>query len=189
MATGGHHISMDIITEEMVPGTRRERAKSLFKDKHTNLLDEFDECIRPRTSSMPVRSEIKRPNLSHIHRRHHERLQWNQCADHEQNTYTVRMFEVNSKGVIKSRTDTMRSRSTNSMSSDGGGDMYLHLSQLSLDSSSSKDSFGTQKSTGQCNVSHVIVMGSEGVGKTALTQQFMTSEYLGGFDTSIGKAC
>jgi GTPase SAR1 family protein len=42
-------------------------------------------------------------------------------------------------------------------------------------------------SSGGNQVYKAFILGSSGVGKTALTQQFMTSEYMGAFDTSTGK--
>lgn len=184
MASGGQGSRLMTNNDDLRRGACRQRAFSLIKDKHMDLL-EFDEGIRPRTSSMPVRSDIKKPNLHHLHHRHHGHLSMFYNHDHDLNTYPVRMFEVNSKGVIKKRSDSMRSRSSTSFSSDG--ELCAPLSQSSLASSSSRGSTETYKSVGPVNASVVMVLGVSGVGKTALTQQFMTSEYLGGFDTSMGK--
>ena len=184
MASGANNIKMTTINEDIKNGLCRQRALSLIKEKHMHLFENFDEGIRPRTSSMPVNSGIKKPTLGQLHHRHHGRPSVSFNNDNE--TYTVRMFKVNSKGVIKSRTDSMRSRSTNSFSSDGGWELCAQFSQSSLASSSSQDSVGTYKSIEQGNTAAVLVLGYPGVGKTALTQQFMTSEYLGGFDTSMG---
>lgn len=163
--------------------SRRSRAFSFMKEKHMDLLAE-DEGIRPRTCSMPTRSEIKKPNLHHISRRHHGNLSYTNEHENGIGTYPVRMFEVNSKGVIQKRADSMRSCSTTSISSES--ELCGHHSRSSLASSSSQDSVGTCKSGGHVATSVVKVLGGDGVGKTAIAQQFMTSEYLGGFDTSMG---
>ena len=131
-----------------------------------------DDDIRPRTSSMPTRNTIKRPGcLSHtaLH------------LDVDNELYTLRSFATTSKGVVVNRGDSLRSRSSNSVYSSGSE--LCPLSPGSRTSSSiSRESIGTSDS-----VYRVAVLGASGVGKTAITQQFMTSEYLGGFDTSIGE--
>lgn len=159
----------------------RKRASSFKKPKEKNLDVFMEDDIRPRTSSMPTRSNFRRPQ-AHLLQRALLRLNIEQDAD----KYPVRSFEMNSKGVIVKRTDSMRSRSTNSIQSDG--DLYP-LSPVSQTSSSvSKESVGTSPgSTAPVAFDPVkiSIMGAPSVGKTAIAQQFMTSEYLGGFDTSI----
>lgn len=160
----------------------RQRAFSFIKDKQLDLL-EYGDGIRPRTSSMPTKSSVRKPTLLHLNHRHHTH-EYN-ANEHDADKYPVRMFKVNSKGVIKSRSDSMRSRGSASFSSEG--EMCRMLSQSSLASSSSHDSISTYKSLGNMSTSYVKVLGGTDVGKTALMQQFMTSEYMGGFDTSNGK--
>lgn len=157
----------------------RKRASSFKRDKH---LDFFhDEGMRPRTCSAPTKNNLRKPNL---HRTH---LGLNIQPDAER--YRVRSFKMNSKGVVVVG-DTFRSRSSNSVCSSGSE--ACPLSPLSRTSSSmSRDSAGTSPGSVTNNTgfpSRILLLGSPGVGKTAVTQQFMTSEYLGGFDTSIGKS-
>lgn len=160
----------------------RKRASSFKKPKEKNLEMFLHDDIRPRTSSMPTRNAFRKPHAQQLQR---ALLRLNIEPDVE--TYTVRSFEMNSKGVIIKRNDSMRSRSTNSIVSSEGD--FCPISPLSRTSSSmSRESVGTSPgSVAQSTVPplRVMVLGGPAVGKTALTQQFMTSEYLGGFDTSI----
>ena len=166
---------------DVIPsGRQRQRAFSCVK----TTTEYHGEPIRPRTLSMPTAGYSGRalfPNLSHRHRGLTTSI-----PDHESDFYTtIRMFEVNSKGVIKKRSDSWRSRSSASFSSEGEPGLVCYSP---LESSSSIDSVGCAASDPTPGLI-VLVLGEEGVGKTALTQQFMTSEYLGGFDTSSGKLC
>ena len=159
----------------------RKRASSFKKPKEKNY-DLLSEEIRPRTSSMPTRNSFKKPFLQHTH------LGLNIEPDIE--TYMVRSFHMNSKGEIVYRSDSIRSRSANSVFSSDGD--FCPLSPSSRTSSSiSRDSAGTVSPASGAQImpfsARVLVLGAPGVGKTALTEQFLTSEYLGGFDTSIGK--
>lgn len=169
---GAHSFEMD--------HSSRHRAFSCVKNKSADHADDGT-GMRPRTFSMPAGSNINKPSFSVLQNRYRGRVLGS--IDHDPDIYTVRMFEVNSKGVIKRRSDSWRSRSTASFSSEGEP---CPLSPSSAASSSSQDSIGNFSA---CTVgtSIIMVLGAEGVGKTALTQQFMTTEYLGGFDTSSGK--
>lgn len=161
----------------------RKRASSFKKPKEKNLDRFLNDEIRPRTSSMPTRNAFRKPQI--------KRALLGLNIEPETETYTVRAFEMNAKGVIVKRSDSMRSRSTNSIVSSEGD--FCPLSPTSRTSSSlSRDSINTSPgSAAPTNLfpARVLVLGSPGCGKTAITQQFMTSEYLGGFDTSIGKCC
>lgn len=180
-STHGHHRKHGASRVEatqnvdITPSTR-QRAFSCVKNKSESSEDGIS--IRPRTCSMPTGGNFNSSFVSNLR----NRGQTSSIPDHESDTYTVRMFEVSSKGVIKKRSDSWRSRSTASFSSEGEP---CPLSQSSAASSSSQDSIGN--CAGVTPASVVLVLGADGVGKTALTQQFMTSEYLGGFDTSSGK--
>ena len=159
----------------------RKRASSFKKPKEKNLDKFLNEDMRPRTSSMPTRNAFRKPQI--------RRTLFGLNIEPDIETYTVRTFEMNSKGVIVRRSDSMRSRSTNSIVSSEGD--FCPLSPNSRTSSSlSRDSVNTSPgSVPPTNMfpARVLVLGSPGCGKTAITQQFMTSEYLGGFDTSIGE--
>ena len=151
----------------------RKRASSFKRPKtqHQDILPDDD--IRPRTCSMPTRNTIKRPGcLTHtaLH------------LDVDSELYTLRSFATTSKGVVVNRGDSLRSRSSNSVYSSGSE--LCPLSPESRTSSSiSRESIGAVADS----TFRVAVLGASGVGKTAITQQFTTSEYLGGFDTSVGE--
>ncbi|KAK3577860.1 hypothetical protein CHS0354_010421 [Potamilus streckersoni] len=157
----------------------RKRASSFKKPKKVNP-DEFDEGLRPRTSSMPTRNSFKKPSL-YMTRAEPSRYNLHSDTDF----YMCRHFETTSKGVIVNRGDSLRSKSTNSMVSSGSE--VFPLSQSSPTSSSlSHESLGSVSALDVFTPYKILVTGGLGVGKTGLTQQFMTSEYLGGFDTSQG---
>ncbi|KAH3770134.1 hypothetical protein DPMN_171416 [Dreissena polymorpha] len=131
--------------------------------------------MRPRTCSMPSRNSLTKPRAS-IWRREFPNIEL------DTDKYTVREFEINSKGVIVHRSESFRSRSINSIcSSEGdiGPDSPISCTTSSL----SRDS---PRMSPVAYVHRVVVVGAPGCGKTALNQQLMTSEYLGGFNTSSG---
>ncbi|XP_041376306.1 ras-related protein Rap1-like [Gigantopelta aegis] len=153
----------------------KKRATSLKKPKSRHLENVELEEMRPRTSSLPSRNQLSKPYMQYL----------SPCVDDE-SVYTCRSFVTTSKGVLVNRGDSLRSRSTNSIISSGSGSM-TELTPLSPSSSSLSQS-SLANSTGSAfgaSAFRVLVLGSPGVGKTSVTQQFMTSEYLGGFDASI----
>ena len=159
-----------------VSSAERPRIRSAsMKKKNIKVSEDFElEEIRPRTSSLPTRNSFKKPNLLSI--RTAAAILY---EDSERDFYTQRHFET-TKGGLVNRGDSLISRSTTSIVSSGS-----ELGALSRTSSSvSQGSLGNETVVKpHC----VLMLGTQGVGKTALTQQFMTSEYLGGFDTSIGE--
>lgn len=147
----------------------RVRSTSMKKPK-IRLSEDFDlGDIRPRTSSLPTRNNVKKPNLLEI------RSAGILYEDNEHDLYRVRTFEKTAKGLVN-RGDSFISRSTNSVVSSGS-----EFGALSRTSSSTSQASFTEHTKSY----RILMMGAQGVGKTALTQQFMTSEYLGGFDTSV----
>jgi len=159
----------------------RQRAYSMMKERNSTKVDyTYSEQMRPRTCSMPTGNTIFKRMTSQKGKGHGTSC--NNTQDVE--TIVVRSFEVNSKGVIKSRSDSLRSRSSASFSSEGDP---CPMSQSSVFSTSSSQE-SLQNYTNETMATWLImVYGKNGVGKTAITQQFMTSEYLGGFNTSLGK--
>lgn len=138
--------------------------------------------MRQRTFSMPSRNTCKKPIVHRL-----------RCSDFgldfktEVETYTVRSFELSSKGKIISRSDSLRSKSTSSVYS-SEEELSQFSQPLSKDSKpkSRESSYFISESPIQL-ACRVMIKGTFAVGKTALAQQFLTSEYLGGFDTSFGK--
>ncbi|XP_062567647.1 GTP-binding protein GEM-like [Saccostrea cucullata] len=147
----------------------RVRSTSMKKPKVRPPEDFELDDMRPRTSSLPSKNSYKKPNLLAI------KSAGILYEDSEHDLYRLRSFERTAKGLVN-RGDSLISRSNNSIFSSESE--YGALSQTS--SSASQTSL-----TEHHKPYRILMMGSQGVGKTALTQQFMTSEYLGGFDTSI----
>ena len=156
----------------------RKRASS-FKKPKTHSTDHFGHFgeMRPRTCSMPTRNTFRKPGLGLLGQGHH-----GLHLDVETDIYRLRTFSTTSKGLVINRGDSVRSRSTNSVYSSGSEQFPLSASSRTS-STLSRESFGLMPVV----PFRVTVLGAAGVGKTAITQQFMTSEYLGGFDTSIGE--
>jgi hypothetical protein len=129
----------------------------------------FEEEMRTRTSSMPTTSLCNKPRIQHLRHSHQ-----NLFARPELEIHTVRSFELDNKGKIIKRSESKSTRSS--------------TSELSFD-----DDFFLSKNTSRMSSVevaegyNVYVKGIEGVGKTALMQQFLTTQYLGGFDTVNGK--
>lgn len=103
----------------------------------------------------------------------------------------VRSFKMTSKGIVN-RGDTFRESNT-SLASDGSfSEQPFHVNRHRQRVSSESDNVESEAvidfatSTSIPNVYRVALCGSVGVGKTALVNQFKTSEYMGGFEISIG---
>ncbi|CAL1288704.1 unnamed protein product [Larinioides sclopetarius] len=88
--------------------------------------------------------------------------------------YRLRSFSVTSRGSVINLGDQVgyRSRSDVNVTSEG--------SRSSLGTDDFRDRASSSASTAQSDVPHyrVLVLGDEGVGKSSLIAQFMTSEYL-----------
>lgn len=104
----------------------------------------------------------------------------------------VRNFTISSRGLVN-RGDSFKRRSNASLASDAGSSSSAHDAQGSprtpgsrhrTMSTTSQDSNGVSQP--QSSV-RVLLIGPPGVGKTALMQQFLTSDYMGCADTSFGK--
>lgn len=105
----------------------------------------------------------------------------------------VRSFKMTSKGIVN-RGDTFRESNT-SLASDGSFPEHaahkdrhhpvVPSESGSVEGGGAEDDCAT--STCIPNVYRVALCGSVGVGKTALVNQFKTSEYMGGFEISIGR--
>ena len=108
----------------------------------------------------------------------------------------VRSFKTTSKGGVINRGDSFK-RSSHSVNSTGSAVVSESGAILNgnsgsrqrINSTNSKDS-GTAESTSSSApipaVYKVAILGDKGVGKTSLTNQFMTSEFVA-FENDIGK--
>lgn len=157
----------------------RSRSSSVKKTRKKNL-DVFDLDIRPRTSSLPTKNTYKKPSLAAL--RHTSEG----CGydDQDSDFYRLRTFELTPKGIVN-RGDSLKSRSTNSVLSSGSELGCLSRTSSSLSQSSIGNSTG---SGGNIIPYRVLVVGAGATGKSSMVRQFTTSEYLGGFDTSLGKS-
>jgi len=170
----GEHICTMVNNLNVTPRPRA-RSTSMKKAKNKTFENlEMDE-IRPRTSSLPTKNTYRRPLIKNLR---------TYAEDHDHDMYRLRTFEMTSKGVVN-RGDSIKSRSTNSIvSSDGDGNAMSPESSSCSQNSLANSDF-------ECSLSKnkpykIVILGALGVGKSAIAQQFMTSEYL--FDTSIGKS-
>lgn len=103
----------------------------------------------------------------------------------------VRSFKMTSKGIVN-RGDTFR-HSNSSLASEGSYSEFIshkdkHPQKISSEPENVDLEITNEPATSTTipNVFRVALCGSVGVGKTALVNQFKTSEYMGGFEISIG---
>ncbi|XP_058827882.1 uncharacterized protein LOC131687790 isoform X2 [Topomyia yanbarensis] len=140
---------------------------------------------RMRTSSMPV--ENRKPRLADTRRSAIH------CADVDMEYYRLRSFSITSHGICNLG-DSMRSRrsrsinSVTSASSGGGKDRKGSSGSQKQDAhmqsaEGSGDNLTAVKE--KDNAYKVAMLGASGVGKTALTYQFTTSEYICAYDLSL----
>ena len=104
----------------------------------------------------------------------------------EPNVMRRRSFCTTQKGGVKNEGDILTSIAAMSISQSAS--IGSELSALGTDRPR-EGSFTSQCSGRSDTPLHrIIMLGSTGVGKTALSQQFMTSEYMGAQNTSFGKS-
>ncbi|XP_022119724.2 uncharacterized protein LOC110996390 [Pieris rapae] len=99
----------------------------------------------------------------------------------EEEYYRLRHFSITGKGVVN-RGDSLRSRrsrSNTSVASSASSTEAVTRASAPCSLASSRDSSAGLSSY------RVVVVGGPGVGKSSLVGQFMTSEYLHAYDTSI----
>lgn len=98
----------------------------------------------------------------------------------------IRNFAILSSGVVRNCGDTMRtskgSGSQSSLSSDHSSEPDNTHNPLSATASG-----GSEVSDDMSNTYKILLLGGEGVGKTALTQQFLTSDDIAEDDDYYGK--
>ncbi|XP_030380189.1 uncharacterized protein LOC115628284 isoform X2 [Scaptodrosophila lebanonensis] len=112
----------------------------------------------------------------------------------EEEYYRLRHFSITGKGVVN-RGDSLksrRSRSNNSVASSNSSTEHLTAQQLPAPSSARTSATCSLASSRESSTSNpgsgpyrVLMLGGPAVGKSSLVSQFMTSEYLHAYDTSI----
>ncbi|XP_046803069.1 uncharacterized protein LOC111678629 [Lucilia cuprina] len=149
---------------------------------------------RMRTSSMPA--ESRKPRLADTRR------QAIHCADLDLEYYRLRSFSITSHGVcnLGDSLRSRRSRSINSVTSTGtsnsGKDRHnSNASRTSGDILFESDKINASQGVGgvagniggkaQIPVYKIAMLGASGVGKTTLTYQFTTSDYICAYDLSL----
>ncbi|XP_033754893.1 GTP-binding protein REM 1-like [Pecten maximus] len=134
------------------------------------------QVAEPRRNSLPVGSDDV---LSQC-------LSYSDIRDSDETIERVRSFKMTSKG-IENRGDSFRRRSNGSIASAGSTKMAdqscdqkrQRIPSDTSDGSMTGCSCASSSSTGYYRV---LVIGDAGVGKSALTNQFMTSEYMVNLD-------
>ncbi|KAH3714665.1 GTP-binding protein REM 1-like [Dreissena polymorpha] len=150
-----------------------------FRNRPRPKLLNVDVC-RPRRSSLPS------PSANFLSVSYDNIPVQKESTSEQQPLRRVRSFKTTSKGGIVNRGDSFK-RSANSINSNGsvipceqGANNALSQSRQRIDSTHSKDS-GTAVSNCSSlepDVFKVAILGDKGVGKTSLTNQFMTSEFV-----------
>lgn len=108
----------------------------------------------------------------------------------EEEYYRLRHFSITGKGIVN-RGDSLksrRSRSNNSVASSNSSTEHLTASYPGSARNSAAGSLASSResSASQGTVPfRVLMLGAPSVGKSSLVSQFMTSEYLHAYDTSI----
>ncbi|XP_011315199.1 uncharacterized protein [Fopius arisanus] len=108
----------------------------------------------------------------------------------EEEYYRLRHFSITGKGVVN-RGDSLksrRSRSNNSVASSNSSTEHLTASYPGSARNSAAGSLASSRESSASQGStpyRVLMLGAPSVGKSSLVSQFMTSEYLHAYDTSI----
>ncbi|KAJ6637053.1 GTP-binding protein REM 1, partial [Pseudolycoriella hygida] len=134
---------------------------------------------RQRTSSMPA--ENRKPRLADTRRAAIH------CADMDLEYYRLRSFSITPHGVCNLG-DSMRSRrscSINSVTSTGTSNSGKDRNNSNESQASANDIDGNADGSAVILSYKVAMLGDTGVGKTALTHQFTTSDYICAYDLSL----
>ena len=168
-------------------------------------MDTHSSTFRPRTRSMPSRSracKLKQnrsmtiaEGCSHVTSdyRHQGSLSTGDDLETEA-IYRVRSFSTSGKTVIN-RGDSFKSCTTSSGHASIMGSSCSITGEESYHTQSRTSSVSSQGDHSDCSscgmpppMYKVLMLGSHGVGKSSLSQQFTTSEYMGHVDTLPGKS-
>ncbi|XP_037027862.1 sca1 complex protein phr isoform X2 [Bradysia coprophila] len=134
---------------------------------------------RQRTSSMP--GENRKPRLADTRRAAIH------CADMDLEYYRLRSFSITSHGVcnLGDSMRSRRSRSINSVTSTGTSNSGKDRNNSNASQISANEVDGCTDNTSVILSYKVAMLGDTGVGKTTLTHQFTTSDYICAYDLSL----
>lgn len=153
------------------PHSRSCSMRKVKREKNMILMD------RRRRNSLPMDfAEVVCPYLpSDIQ---------SSCENTHETFQRVRSFKMTSKGLIN-HGDSLRNKNRSKTSSRTGSLKDSRRQRLSSDTSDD-----TCSSVSSCSGGYyrVVILGGPSVGKTALVNQFMTSEYTGGLDLGTGRS-
>ncbi|XP_013407544.1 GTP-binding protein REM 1 [Lingula anatina] len=177
---------------------RRQATKCMTTPKMTKKpvhLDFVNDTwgMRPRSQTMPTKTSVRPPFYPN---RDSFELRSPICktADDDHFPYDdctrVRSFTLSSKG-LQNKGDTVKHTSSMQIGASSCDNCCAAAAEEYRDRTSSVNSRGSGTQTSEDSSGHekipykVAILGAMGVGRTALTRQFLTSEYLGAFDTSF----
>ena len=202
VVTGG--VSMSYVTEPTLraPSPRMGSQKSSsaphsrsssWKNKRRPKSGVYAAAARDSSESSPEQSRSRNSSITRFEEDVANKLEELKTLQSE-NALVVRNFTLSSKGVINRgdsfkrkpqrqlTPETLAAAVTTSTERAAGGDKRPSDSELTASAQAA-----SPVAAGTTNVSRVLVIGDRGVGKTALLQQFMTSQYMGAAETSFGK--
>ncbi|KAH8419761.1 hypothetical protein KR009_002163 [Drosophila setifemur] len=167
---------------ESIGSTAAAMAAAVVAASHPSGGRILTERQRMRTSSMPA--ESRRPRLAEMRRSAIH------AGDIDMEVYRLRSFSITSNGVcnLGDSLRSRRSRSINSVTSTGTSNSGVdrHNSNASRASGEAIDGDpSVQGQTAPVPAYKVAMLGSSGVGKTTLTYQFTTSDYICAYDLSL----
>ncbi|XP_060062721.1 GTP-binding protein GEM-like [Ylistrum balloti] len=171
--------SSRFLSPDSAVGIHHTRARSFKSRSRTRDIEDSDYCERPRRNSMPSRARHQILSSS-----------FNDLFDNTENEQPqslrrVRSFKTTSRGVVN-RGDSYKKKSSKDVLASGVTIRDENPELQNLDNHSNRSTPKISTSTCSDDIPkyyQVVVLGSDGVGKTALTDQFMTSEYIGPTDT------
>lgn len=157
--------------------------------------------IRRRTYSMPTKNRYRKSKAHQDEQSDggHSSRHSSQGDENEDHDFIrVRTFSTSARGIIN-RGDSFKRRNqvppvdpavppNNSPIPPGLPESEVRARTWSTTSQGSSVGSGGSSNLGTPPIHRVVVMGARGVGKTSIIQQFMTSEYMGNADSSVGKS-
>ena len=182
---------MEVFTKDTLPVRKQYRSLSCRRSSRRQRDVEAIEFPRHRTASMPSRNMFRRPDPDKLRESYAMRKKGYEDRDEE--VYRIRSFTTSSKGVIN-RGDSFKIRkSVSQVSLDSTGSCtqrdpnFRARSYSSNSQDSATNMSGCSSTDGDIPTYTVLMLGSNGVGKSSLTHQFMTSENVDHNDMSMGK--